>query len=156
MSRIIDEDDHREEVSQAWWYGFIVGVILSLVIMVLMASVTPAHAAIAPRAQERTVGVPPLVPPPARYNKPFKGQLYQLELGWWELIRQCGWTVGCAPIGGDRLGTYPGITRRSCTILVARVGTYMPGFGRVDTQGQRNVIRHEIGHCNGWPANHPR
>ncbi len=95
-------------------------------------------------------------PPPKRYDFAFPGKVYVLELGFVRMIRECGWTVGCAPVGGDLPGTYAGIKGKTCTVKLAKVGVVMPGFGRVDSRSQKNILRHEIGHCNGWPANHPK
>jgi hypothetical protein len=39
---------------------------------------------------------------------------------------------------------------RSCFIMIPRIG------GPISASIQAQIRRHEIAHCNGWPANHPR
>jgi hypothetical protein len=38
----------------------------------------------------------------------------------------------------------------SCFIMIPKIG------GKVTAHMQAEIRRHEIGHCNGWPANHAR
>lgn len=42
---------------------------------------------------------------------------------------------------------------RTCTTIIPKVGGV--GMWKVNREGQKALIRHERGHCNGWPANHP-
>jgi hypothetical protein len=75
--------------------------------------------------------------PPKRFDHPYKGHLTVKYLGklamWW----QCYGSIACAYHDG------PG----RCTI-------YLPNFKTRDPAWM--IRRHEIGHCNGWPAHHPR
>ena len=46
--------------------------------------------------------------------------------------------LGCAKVTADR-----------CVIMITRVG------GHITAHVHAQLRRHELGHCNGWPANHP-
>jgi hypothetical protein len=86
--------------------------------------------------------------PPKKYNKPFRGTVTVVELSSWSLFFSCRWTISCTIVGGDAPGR--------CVIRIARPGVWVPGYGSIQSKAYRNaLIRHEIGHCNGWPADHP-
>ena len=79
--------------------------------------------------------------PPARYDHPFRGK--------WRIH-----TVSEAYIFWHHPGAlaftllpYPG--SKVCDTYVPPVG------GRYTARDIKTLIRHERGHCNGWPANHP-
>ncbi len=91
-------------------------------------------------------------PPPTRYAQPFKGRVLVYPLSSWDIISRCGMAYACTPIGGDRPSRMK--TVKTCSIVVMKVGSSV--FGKViDKQSYNNLVRHEKGHCNGWPANHP-
>lgn len=73
--------------------------------------------------------------PPKRFDHPYKGKLKVTYLGKTAMRFVCGGAIACAYGGG-----------RSCHI-------YLPKFKTPDPLWM--IRRHEIGHCNGWPANHP-
>jgi hypothetical protein len=83
--------------------------------------------------------------PPPEYDRPYKGELIEIRADRERMDALCpkgplGWsTNGCAL--GDR-------TR--CVIVIA-TDDLLPWW-----RPYREVRRHEIAHCNGWPANHPR
>lgn len=72
--------------------------------------------------------------PPKQYDRPYHGRLIIVDLSWAEMQRRCGGpTWNCyGYTHGDQGGT--------CTIYV--------------TSRNYRLIRHEVGHCNGWDANH--
>ena len=43
---------------------------------------------------------------------------------------------------------------RPCVIVIPVVGFVAPR-GTVTVEDRAAIIRHETGHCNGWPADHP-
>jgi hypothetical protein len=69
-------------------------------------------------------------PPPAQYDRPYRGKLTMVYLDHLQIRRICGGlAVACAVVGKGR-----------CTV-------YMSGLNNWRTQATR---RHEIAHCNGW------
>ena len=88
--------------------------------------------------------------PPARFDHPFSGKLVVRRLPQPEVIAACRDLVrglasvavtyrqrGCARLRDGR-----------CTIIMID----RPFRG---TRPEA-VLRHEVGHCNGWPADHPQ
>lgn len=88
--------------------------------------------------------------PPARYDIPYEGKLIEHQLPQQAVRRYC-----------DRLASHYGRNwkatehQRGCSILE-------PGFCVVvyidrpyGLATPAAVKRHELGHCNGWPADHP-
>jgi hypothetical protein len=86
-----------------------------------------------------SAATPSLWKPPVRFDHPFRGTVHILQKPFWV----CPGAWACTPI--------PPAGTRVCTIYSNSIG-----FLGMDRAGYRNVIRHEIGHCNGWPQNHPR
>jgi hypothetical protein len=79
--------------------------------------------------------------PPPEYDKPFDGLLVIQELRGEEMKGACwGREIACARF----LAANPDV----CTIKLL-VDFIKPPLNREET------IRHEIGHCNGWPGTHP-
>ena len=91
---------------------------------------------------------PPMFQPPKRYDHPYRGKLIVKTYGAWGILRQCGYAWACTYVGGDGNGR--------CTVHVMAVGRGWLGQRKVDVAGFRLLVNHERGHCNGWPANHPR
>lgn len=111
-----------------------------LVLALLMAPMVPMAAdAKVPRAGSQ-VPRPGPQDPPSRYDYPYPGKL-RTFMGPESFIRRnCGlWAWACTmePAGGV------------CTIYIQELGP------KVNLAGQKALIRHEVGHCNGWPGNHP-
>lgn len=75
--------------------------------------------------------------PPAQYDRPYRGTLTVITVPLREMSMRCGamraWA--CAIPEGNR-----------CTI-------YLPSEAK--GAALERIRRHEIGHCNGWPAHHP-
>jgi len=89
--------------------------------------------------------------PPAAYSGAYSGQLYIMQIPQHQIPEQCrilfrnhGLTwdkmsedqKGCAAIAGN-----------SCTIIIPT-----EAFQGASVE---SVAKHEIGHCNGWPSEHP-
>ncbi len=82
--------------------------------------------------------------PPARFDHPIKGKM----IIHYQSLFQVMWGGPCA----GTCWAYTYIPARGATVC----HSYIPVVGRkVNLEGQRELIRHERGHCNGWPANHP-
>ena len=91
------------------------------------------------------VQAPRALPPP-EFDKPYGGELIVISGQTQERMKQLcppaafPWYLGCA---------YP-TTVGKCLIVMAREEDInRAGFDI------RTVMRHELGHCNGWPGNHP-
>lgn len=88
--------------------------------------------------------------PPKRYQKIFVGQLEIAYLPPEEVA------IACAYLMQD-FKDFPDAEFRGCAKLTERPRKCVvflidrPAYGTTP----RAVRRHEMGHCNGWPANHP-
>lgn len=78
--------------------------------------------------------------PPARYDHPYRGRLQTYYGGSEWLAFEC--RTGGRVIGGCALRARKG----QCSVYIN---------SDFDKEYQKAVLRHEIGHCNGWPRNHP-
>jgi hypothetical protein len=74
--------------------------------------------------------------PPPQYDHPYKGQVIEQRLSFWQIIKLChGPTSACS-----------WVTDGVCYIALPQ-----------DEKDNRLIAlmrQHEIGHCNGWPSNH--
>ena len=78
----------------------------------------------------------PIDRPPLRFDHPFAGKVIieQVDLaGQWQ---------HCQPYGGW-----------ACAFVIYGVCHI---YVIAEHSGDRDLMRHEIAHCNGWPADHPR
>jgi hypothetical protein len=89
-------------------------------------------------------------PPPPEFDKPYEGILaiYRMPLADVQKLCSvntyaCSW-VKHIPISqiGDRI---------ACYIIISPDDVLAQ---RGERQGYNDVLRHEIGHCNGWPSDH--
>lgn len=82
-----------------------------------------------------------LPPPPARFDKPYRGNLKITEIELSQVRLLCRGEIGligCADV-----------MRRSCHIILPKID------GWIVTQEVYDAAkRHEIGHCNGWGKDH--
>ena len=88
--------------------------------------------------------------PPAEYDHPFDGEVVVFdELDEKALQRECGrainlrpgaTAIACAPMGG------PG---KKCVVHIGEQRLLA-----LQASSFENILRHEIGHCNGWPGDH--
>ena len=89
--------------------------------------------------------------PPRRFDHAFAGKLTIKRLPQREVERACRalfvkYKMSVRSLTNWRGCSHP-VSRRSCIIIVVNK-TFMGATPQA-------VIRHETGHCNGWPANHP-
>lgn len=88
-------------------------------------------------AAPKRSAIPMPAPPPSRFDGPYRGELHVVVVPLAQMAANCmGLAYACA-FGG------PGYCR-----------IYLPkeASGAVLAA----LRRHEIAHCNGWPAHHPR
>ena len=83
--------------------------------------------------------------PPARYDRAYTGELKTINADIADVHKLCGSPYGLRVFACAK----PDIGK--CTIVLPRVED-----GGVTKQQRERLRRHEIGHCNGWPADHPR
>lgn len=90
--------------------------------------------------------VPPKWNPPKRFDHAYTGRMsVQYLNSMAELEAACGTNAWACSEG----------TRKRCRMWLPRVGTRV--FGKtIDRKGLYYMRRHEIGHCNGWPGDHPK
>jgi hypothetical protein len=93
--------------------------------------------------------------PPARYDHAFQGELKVIRVPVQDVSKTCQamWHFfgskkmlampnhGCAKRQDDSKGPY-------CVVVIPR--------GPVQLATPAAVLRHEVGHCNGWSASHPQ
>jgi hypothetical protein len=117
---------------------------LALVLLALLAF--PAH------AQEAMKNDRPSWNPPARYDRPYDGRLIEYPLPQQAVRRYC---VKLGAEYGRDLGG--GMHQRGCAVRLDGGKTCIIAYinKRYGLATPEAVRRHEIGHCNGWPANHP-
>jgi len=91
--------------------------------------------------------------PPHKYDRPFHGNLVITEHQ--NILEQCGWHVACMR------GPYRDFRGVFCEISIPKQGetiyslNYSKWYGKVDWWWTKQFIKHERGHCNGWPGYHP-
>jgi hypothetical protein len=78
--------------------------------------------------------------PPARYDHPYKGHVVE------RVVPAAEVPSLCMPTGADPFGAACSLESNGTCYIV------LPSDGRAPVSTFR---RHEIAHCNGWPANHP-
>jgi|SRR6516225_2585647 len=94
-------------------------------------------------------------PPPAKYDYPFPGILMVQRLSLDEISKIClpKHHTGCALTLNTDNGVYLNNrtgNRTACIAIVANDADLRAEHVRFN-----DVLRHEIAHCNGWPADHP-
>jgi hypothetical protein len=90
----------------------------------------------------------PILPPPAIYDHAYKGRLTVQQGTMAQVEHYCHTTHGIvSPY--QALGCSK-VDEHKCFLMIPRVGGLVTAFI------QAQIRRHEIAHCNGWPANHPR
>jgi hypothetical protein len=89
--------------------------------------------------------------PPRRFDHAFAGKLTIKRLPQRDVEKACRALFVKHKIPVVSLTNWRGcsapLSKRSCIIIVVNK-TFMRATPKA-------VIRHEVGHCNGWPANHP-
>lgn len=83
--------------------------------------------------------------PPAQFDRPYAGRLTTVVLPSVEVHKACrgperarGRIMACAMLDGDH-----------CIIIIP-----MAAGGLLTEAQQARLVRHEVGHCNGWLAGH--
>jgi hypothetical protein len=90
----------------------------------------------------------PIIHPPAIYDHAYNGRLSMHEGTMAQVEYYCHTRQGIVSEYQALGCSIP--EGRSCFIMIPRIG------GPVSASIQAQIRRHEIAHCNGWPANHPR
>jgi hypothetical protein len=99
-------------------------------------------------ARVEAITRPPGSLPPVEYDKPYTGTLTVIKPRTGdELDALCG---KVSPPGYRGIGcAFPNLVDGSCVIII-RENDALAAAGLDPAV----VLRHEIGHCNGWPADH--
>ena len=114
-----------------------------LVLLFLTSCVIPIPIGILFKAdlQEDPAHYAARLEPPARYDHPYNGRVVE------RVVPKAEVPSLCMPMGADLLAAACSLeSNGTCSIV-------LPSDGRAPVSTFR---RHEIAHCNGWPANHPR
>ena len=93
----------------------------------------------------------PVWNPPARYDHPYHGKLTVLRLPQWHVYQACKKLFAKHEVDAN---AYPGqkgcainLSKSECLVVVIRE--------KFVVTKPKDALRHEIAHCNGWPAHHP-
>lgn len=121
------EPDTYGDCAGAAFMALLVALILSALLL-LTDLLGPAHG-----SYRATI-------PPPQYDRPFRGQVVVHRR------HHYGALVACSKRGLRSSDGCAWVERGVCNIVVS---TDHPA------DVQASVVRHEIGHCNGWPASHP-
>jgi hypothetical protein len=98
-------------------------------------------------------------PPPPEYDFPYEGVLMVQQLKIEDVRKVCAEqraANGCALVLSNLPGRwwtvdlYQTGNRAACVIVIPT-----DSFLRESHQKREDIIRHETGHCNGWPGDHP-
>lgn len=128
--------DERDERVSDMWRAAVRATIAFCLIIVLAVLVSAGRA----EAMHLKYEVPK---PPARFDR-LPGNYVIHEVSLESLRSTCGHgqAVGCALMPQLIVSS----KKRACIILVPK-NAYL--------HLRNQIIRHEFGHCNGWPPNHP-
>lgn len=103
----------------------------------LLAAMLPAH------AQQPLPVAWRVALPPVKFDRPYEGQLTIVKFKDYSLLR----TICHKDITVDAIActlfTYDNSTNGSCLIMLGP-----------KAWNDERLLRHEIGHCNGWPNDH--
>jgi hypothetical protein len=90
----------------------------------------------------------PIGPPPAIYDHAYRGALTVRQGSLAQVEHYCHTMHGIVSpyhaLGCSKVDPH------SCFLMIPRVE------GPVTASIQAQIRRHELAHCNGWPADHPR
>ena len=94
--------------------------------------------------------------PPAEYDKPYEGVLMTQRLPFDQLRKVCApGQMACAmpiTVGPNGSGWQISLTgNRAACLIIMPSDSYLWEHH----QDPKDTIRHETGHCNGWPGDHP-
>lgn len=90
--------------------------------------------------------------PPARYDHPYEGKLTVIRLPQADVVKACD-----ELFKANNPKRRTSMQQRGCSAWVKReaictvITIDAPYLGATPEA----VLRHELGHCNGWPADHP-
>lgn len=86
--------------------------------------------------------------PPARFDKPYTGTAVKRYMPQPEVVRECD-RLGNGKYKHkmDTRGCAKRIRKDFCIVVIS-IKTYKKATPSA-------ILRHELGHCNGWPGNHP-
>jgi hypothetical protein len=90
--------------------------------------------------------IKPIDPPPAIYDRAYKGKLIIRQGTLAQVAHFCNTQNGV--VSRYRVLGCSMPNDHSCFVMIPRVG------GRVTASIQAQIRRHEIAHCNGWDHSH--
>ena len=90
----------------------------------------------------------PIIPPPAIYDHAYKGRLAVQQGTMAQVEHYCHAMQGI--VSPYRALGCSKVDEHSCFVMIPKIG------GPVTASIQAQIRHHELAHCNGWPANHPR
>jgi hypothetical protein len=87
--------------------------------------------------------------PPAKYVKPYKGELVLHNVDAKTLM---SWSV-CTPFA--YACAYMHELPERCTVYMPAIGASFSRGEVVTAAAYKRLLRHELSHCVGWPPSHP-
>jgi predicted DNA-binding helix-hairpin-helix protein len=89
-----------------------------------------------------------IAPPPPAYDRPYQGRL-ELRVGTIAQVQYVCHTMEGIVSSYRALGCAKKFSGY-CFVMIPKVS------GKITAHMQTQIRRHEIAHCNGWGASHPR
>jgi hypothetical protein len=92
--------------------------------------------------------------PPAQFDHKPRIKVIERQADYWSVDQVCRSHMGArfaqAGRSNGRFEACAIQAKQSCTIVIPKIDGQ-----NIDTETQSRLRRHEIGHCNGWPNDHP-
>jgi len=89
--------------------------------------------------------------PPARFDHAYSGQLTVRYLPQKQVV------AACAKLFAEyKVAAKASLVQRGCSAITSATSCTVIVIDKMFALAMpKAVLRHEIGHCNGWPADHP-
>lgn len=88
--------------------------------------------------------------PPEQYDRAPDVQVNITTMPYMKIDRVCRWPMQSAEGEGGRIEGCARFLGKVCYVVVPSVDGVL-----VTKATQQRLLRHELAHCNGWPADHP-
>ena len=88
--------------------------------------------------------------PPNEYDRPVSIQVKISTIPYMEVDKVCSWPMRSEEAMGGRIEGCARVYNSVCYIVMPAVdGVFMT------KEKHKRLLKHELAHCNGWPADHP-
>lgn len=89
--------------------------------------------------------------PPARFDFPYKGELTVKRLPQADVVEACRVLFSLYDVQATA-----SLNQRGCSVITSKNSCLVVTVNKTFKGATpESILRHEEGHCNGWPASHP-